>query len=102
MDSTAQMYRADGTTAVGAALVEGTDFSASFMPAPDCVLYFRMLTPAAAIEPNNRLIVRYQAYLDNDSERNATLTNIAAPPSGSAPTDRMQPMPKRCAPTRAR
>lgn len=72
----AQMYRADGTTAVGAALVEGTDFSASFMPAPDCVLYFRMLTPAAVIEPNNRLIVRYQAYLDNDSERNATLTNI--------------------------
>lgn len=75
---TAQMYRADGTTVVGAPLVEGTDFSATFMPAPDCVLYIRMLTPAAAIEPNNRLIVRYQAYLDNDSERNATLTNIVA------------------------
>jgi uncharacterized repeat protein (TIGR01451 family) len=74
---TAQMYRADGTTAVGPALVLGTDFSATFMPAPDCQLYIKMLTPAAAIEPNNRLIVRYQAYLDNDSERNATLTNIA-------------------------
>ncbi|MET0499049.1 MAG: hypothetical protein ABW106_12370, partial [Steroidobacteraceae bacterium] len=75
---TAQMYRADGTTVVGAALVAGTDFSATFMPAPDCALYFKMLTPAAAIEPNNRLIVRYQAYLDADSERNAALTNLAA------------------------
>lgn len=73
---TAQMYRADGTTAVGPALVLGTDFSATFMPAPQCELYFKMLTPAAAIEPNNRLIVRYNAYLDNDSERNAALTNI--------------------------
>lgn len=74
----AQMYRADGTSAVGAALVEGTDFSATFMPAPECVLYIRMLTPAAAVEPNHRLIVRYQAYLDTDSERNATLTNLVA------------------------
>ncbi|HEY6599981.1 MAG TPA: hypothetical protein VIZ30_11730, partial [Pseudomonadales bacterium] len=74
---TAQMYQADGTTTVGAALVEGTDFSATFTPAPDCLLHITTLTPAAAIPSGNRLIVRYQAYLDLDSERNAALTNVA-------------------------
>ena len=74
---TAQLYQADGTTTVGAALVEGTDFSTTFTPAPDCLLHIRMLTPAAVIPPNHRLIVRYNAYLDPDSERNAALTNVA-------------------------
>jgi uncharacterized repeat protein (TIGR01451 family) len=36
-----------------------------------------MLTPAAAIGPDQRLIVTYQAPLDTDSQEGAVLTNIA-------------------------
>src|SRR4029077_16886494 len=41
---TAHIYQADGTTTVGPALVEGTDFSATFTPAPDCLLHIKTLT----------------------------------------------------------
>ncbi|MBN2083577.1 MAG: DUF11 domain-containing protein [Anaerolineales bacterium] len=78
---TAQMYEADGTTAAGGALVEGTDFAAAFTPAagndPHCTLTFTMRTPAAAIGPDQHLVVAYQARLDTDSEQDARLTNVA-------------------------
>ncbi len=74
---TAQIFEADGVTAVSAPLVEGTDFAVSFSGDPACTLRITMLSAAAAIAPGNRLILSYQAQLDADSERNATLTNIA-------------------------
>ncbi|HET7203172.1 MAG TPA: hypothetical protein VFI92_07355, partial [Steroidobacteraceae bacterium] len=61
---TAQMYLADGVTAVGSALVAGTDFSVTFAGDPTCTLTLEMLTQAAALAPGNRLIVTYQAELD--------------------------------------
>jgi uncharacterized repeat protein (TIGR01451 family)/fimbrial isopeptide formation D2 family protein len=74
---TAQVFQADGVTAVSAPLVEGTDFAVSFAGDPDCTLRLTMLSPAAAIAAGNRLIVTYQAQLDPGSATNATLTNVA-------------------------
>ena len=36
-----------------------------------------MLTPAAAIGPDQRLIINYEASLDADTQRDTVLTNIA-------------------------
>jgi hypothetical protein len=44
----AQIFQADGVTAVGAPLVAGTDFSVAFVGDPTCTLTLKMLTPAAA------------------------------------------------------
>lgn len=74
---TARMYLADGVTPAGALLVSGTDYTASFAPAPACTLTLAMHTAAAAIAPTNRLIVTYQAVLDADSFSGVTYTNIA-------------------------
>jgi len=74
---TAQMYLADGVTPVGAALVSGTDYTASFAAAPACTLTFTMKSAAAAIAPTNRLILTYQASLDADNFSGTVLTNIA-------------------------
>ncbi|MFZ8983685.1 MAG: hypothetical protein ACO213_05315 [Steroidobacteraceae bacterium] len=74
---TAQVFEADGTTAVSAPLVEGSDFSVNFAGAPDCRVEVRMLTAAAAVGPGQRLILGYQARPDADSLRNAQLTNVA-------------------------
>ena len=74
---TAGVYLADGTTPAGAALVNGTDYTASFAAAPDCTLTLTMTSAAAAIAPANRLIVTYQASLDADTFSGMTLTNIA-------------------------
>ena len=74
---TAQLFEADGVTPVAPALAPGTDFSVGFDGAPACTLTVTTLTPAAAIGPDQRLIVAYQATLDSDSEQNAVLTNIA-------------------------
>jgi large repetitive protein len=74
---TAQVFQADGVTPVSAPLVEDTDFSVTFAGAPDCTLRITMLSEAAAVTAGNRMIVRYQAQLDADSQTNATFTNIA-------------------------
>lgn len=74
---TAQVFEADGTTAVSGALAEGADFSVEFLGDPDCTLTVTALTPAAAIGPDQRLIVTYQTLLDLDSQQGVTLTNIA-------------------------
>ncbi len=73
----AQLYEADGTTAVGAALAAGTDFETVFAGAPDCRLTLTALTPEAAIGPDQHLIVSYQAFLDADSQQEAAFTNVA-------------------------
>src|SRR6516162_8682488 len=73
----AQVFQADGVTLVGGPLVPGTDFSTSYIAAPTCKLTLTMLTAAATIGPNQRLIITYQTQLDANSQNGATLTNIA-------------------------
>jgi uncharacterized repeat protein (TIGR01451 family) len=74
----AQVFAADGVTAVPGKgpLVPGTDFSLSYAGAPTCELTLTMLTAAAAIGPNERLIVSYRTRLDPDSQDGITLTNV--------------------------
>ena len=75
----AQLYLADGVTTVGTALVENTDFKVNFVTGtPTCTLTFTMITPAAAIPADQRLIISYDLSLDLDSVDNTSLTNIAA------------------------
>src|SRR5215510_4201320 len=74
---TAQVFQADGVTPVAGPLVSGTDFSISYIAAPTCKLTLTMLTAAATIGPNQRLIITYRTQLDANSQNGATLTNIA-------------------------
>ncbi len=75
---TAQIFAADGTTAISPVLAEGADYSVAFVGDPDCTLTITTLTPAAAVGADQRLIVNYAAYLDADSQQSANLTNVAA------------------------
>ena len=73
----AQVFEADGTTAVSGPLAENTDFSVSYAGDPDCRMELRILSAAGAIGPGQRLIVNYETTLDLDSEQGTSLTNIA-------------------------
>ncbi len=75
----AQVFQANGITPVPGKgpLVPGTDFSINFIGAPTCELTLTMLTSAAAIGENQRLIINYQTRLDANSQIGATLTNVA-------------------------
>ena len=74
---TAQVFQADGVTPVAPALIAGTDYTFAFAPAPDCTLTLNMLTSAASVGPNQRLIVSYATLLDATSQLDAILTNVA-------------------------
>ncbi|MDH4030740.1 MAG: DUF11 domain-containing protein, partial [Chromatiales bacterium] len=74
---TARLFQADGSSPVGVALVEGTDFAVSFDGVPDCRLTLTMLSTAAAIGPDQHLIIAYQALLDDDSQEEVGFTNVA-------------------------
>ncbi|MDH3520847.1 MAG: hypothetical protein OEM49_10360, partial [Myxococcales bacterium] len=74
---TAQVFEANGSTPVSGPLAEGTDFSVVFFGEPDCRLDIRMLTAAAAIAPDQRLIATYEIRLDVDSQDGEVLTNVA-------------------------
>src|SRR6266850_1781498 len=75
---TAQVFQADGVTAVAGKgpLVAGTDFSISYNK-PSCELTLTMLTAAATISQNQRLIINYRTQLDANSQNGAQLTNVA-------------------------
>ncbi|MBT8092506.1 MAG: DUF11 domain-containing protein, partial [Gammaproteobacteria bacterium] len=73
----ARRYAADGVTPLAPALVEGSDFVLTFAGDPVCTLTIDMLTAAAAIGVDERLIVTYDAFLDADTQRDAVMTNIA-------------------------
>lgn len=74
----AQIYLADGMTAVGAPLVANTDFVTNLVTAsPVCTFSFTGLTPQAAIPADYRLIISYDVQLDPDTLNNITLTNVA-------------------------
>src|SRR5262249_10066041 len=74
----AQVFQADGVTPVPGKgpLVAGTDFSISYSNAT-CQLTLTMLTAAATIGQNQRLIINYRTQLDASSQNGATLTNVA-------------------------
>ena len=74
---TAQVFAADGTTAISPLLVEDTDFAATFDADPDCTLRVTILNDTGAIGADQRLIVTYQTYLDLDSQHGITLSNVA-------------------------
>ena len=74
---TAQVFESNGTTAVSPVLVEGADYSVTFLGDPDCSLTFTMLNATSAIGADQRLIVTYQVALDTDSQQGASLTNVA-------------------------
>jgi len=75
----AQVFQADGVTPVAGKgpLVQGTDFSISYIGAPTCGLTLTVLTAAGTIGPNQRLIVTYRTQLDANTQNGAQLTNIA-------------------------
>jgi uncharacterized repeat protein (TIGR01451 family) len=74
----AQVFAADGVTPVPGKgpLILGTDFSLSYAGVPTCELSLTMLTAAAAIGPNERLVLTYRTQLDADSQDGAALTNV--------------------------
>jgi uncharacterized repeat protein (TIGR01451 family)/fimbrial isopeptide formation D2 family protein len=74
---TAQVFQADGTTAVSGVLVDGTDFVSNFAGDPACSLTLTMQTAAASVAPTQRLIITYDAALDLDNPQAINLTNIA-------------------------
>jgi len=74
---TAQLFEADGVTPVAPALTAGTDYDVTFNGDPICTFTLTTLTPAAAIGPDRRLIVTYDALLDANTQRDAVLTNVA-------------------------
>ena len=74
---TAQVFEADGTTPVSAALVEGTDYTVTFDPDPVCAFTLNMLTNDGVIGIDERLLVTYDTELDANSIENVPLTNIA-------------------------
>src|SRR4029077_3695976 len=75
----AQVFQANGVTPVPGKgpLVPGTDFSISYNGAPTCELTLTMLTAAATIRQNQRLIINYQTQLDANSQNGATSPNVA-------------------------
>ena len=75
----ARVFAADGVTPVPGKgpLVAGTDYTLSYAGAPACALSLAMLTPAAAIGADQRLIITYRAEVDANSQDGATLTNVA-------------------------
>src|SRR5258708_6429194 len=73
----AQVFQSDGVTLAKGPLVPGTDFSISYIATPTCKLTLTMLTAAATISPNQRLIITYRTQLDANSQNGAQLTNIA-------------------------
>src|SRR4029077_14766360 len=74
----AQVFQADGVTAVAGKgpLVANTDFSISYNQ-PTCALTLNMLTAAATISQNQRLIINYQTQLDANSQTGAPPPTVA-------------------------
>ena len=73
----AQVFEADGTTPVSAVLVDGVDYSSQWTGVPTCTLELAMLSAAAAIGPDQRLIVTYDVVLDSDTQDGESLINVA-------------------------
>ena len=74
----AQVFAADGVTPVPGKgpLSAGSGYSLSYF-APNCLLDLTMLSAAGTIGPNERLIIRYRAQLDSNTQNGVALTNVA-------------------------
>ena len=75
----AQVFGADGVTPVPGKgpLAPGSDYTLSYLPAPDCRLEIATRNGEGAIGPGERLVVRYRTQLDSDTRNGASLTNVA-------------------------
>ncbi|HEU5179708.1 MAG TPA: hypothetical protein VFW45_02885 [Candidatus Polarisedimenticolia bacterium] len=75
----AQVFAANGTTPVPGKgpLNPGIDYLLTWSGAPNCRLDLTMMTAAARIGPGERLIVRYTAELDANTQNGVALTNVA-------------------------
>ncbi|MGH9870033.1 MAG: hypothetical protein ACREAA_17950 [Candidatus Polarisedimenticolia bacterium] len=75
----AQVFAANGVTPVPGKgpLTQGSDYTLSWSGAPACRLDLTMMTAAARIGPNERLIVRYRTQLDANTQDGVALTNVA-------------------------
>src|SRR6266852_1290786 len=75
----AQIFDANGVTPIPGKgpLVPGSDFSINYNGAPTCELTLTMLTAAATISQNQRLIINYQTRLDANSQVGTQFTNVA-------------------------
>jgi uncharacterized repeat protein (TIGR01451 family) len=75
----ARVFLADGVTpAPGQGpLSAGLDYALSYSAAPSCRLDITLLSAAATIGPNERLIITYRTRLDANSQHGVALTNIA-------------------------
>jgi len=74
----ARVFAADGVTTIPGKgpLTQGVDFTFSYSGLPSCEMTLNMLSAAAAIGPDERLIIDYRTRLDADSVDGATLTNV--------------------------
>jgi hypothetical protein len=74
----AQVFQSDGTTPVPGKgpLVEGVDYTLNFPGTPRCEWTLTMLSAAAAIGPDERLVINYRTRLDADSQDGAQLINV--------------------------
>jgi uncharacterized repeat protein (TIGR01451 family)/fimbrial isopeptide formation D2 family protein len=74
----AQIFAADGVTPVSGPLVQGADFSVTYVGAPTCRLSLNMESAAAVIEPSQHLIIAYQSQLNAGiTQEGLALTNVA-------------------------
>ena len=74
---TAQMFQADGVTPVAPRAHCRHRLHGRVRGAPACTLTLNMLTAAAAVGPDQRLIVAYTTLLDANSQTGASLKNVA-------------------------
>ena len=76
----AQVFDTTGTIPISPVLVEGVDYVTSFTGAaglPPCELIITTQTAAAVVGSTERLIVTYEASLDQDNINGSTLVNHA-------------------------
>src|SRR5437867_1505418 len=75
----ARVFAADGVTPVPGKgpLIQGTDYTFNYTGPPTCRLDLTMLTAAARIGANERLIIQYRTQLDANTQDGITLTNVA-------------------------
>ena len=74
---TAQVFEADGVTAVSGVLVDGVDYLATYAGDPACSLTLNFLTAESVIDVDQRLIITFETRTDAGSLENAALTNYA-------------------------
>ncbi len=73
----AQVFEADGITAVSPVLVRDTDYTFTFAGDPTCTITIEALTTLAAVGATERFIANYDTSFDIGSQDGVALTNVA-------------------------